>query len=436
MNKKRWIGCFLWLAAWAVWVWFGVRLHRELPRDVPPIVTKLLLEEIEVASSEVDGDVVSTKENLVDESLRVRFWNACDGKLIQEKIFPAFKFLPIAIQELDGRGFTIGTRKDDAFTLYVMNQRTGETKKLGPTWWEILSVHPTKPWAAIKTSSDVHLGPKLFVVDLETNKRLFEWSAEPPSNGAFDHIGMCRFLADSDELLILRHRVEDGWMKVRGQELLRISMKSGEVTLKASLEKSFRWMSAPAANGRVVLRGINERPDRLDVVDTSTGQTVFTFTGVRRSKDFDDSAWTVPPILAPNGKLVLSPQGDLFDVDTGKIVWTPKPDLEISELRKMGPKSFTVAESWAPLLKSFYLPFEWSTEAVRRLDDGSVVYRVWQNNLEVPNIDQHWAVEPTGAIHAWPPRVNWVLLCGCQAILALPLVLVWLFRWRRRRTRL
>src|SRR5262245_1890612 len=36
-----WFKRILWLAAWCVWLWLGFGLHRELPRDLGPAVSKL-----------------------------------------------------------------------------------------------------------------------------------------------------------------------------------------------------------------------------------------------------------------------------------------------------------------------------------------------------------------------------------------------------------
>lgn len=43
----RWFKNFFWLAAWSLWLWLGFGLHRELPRDLGPVVCQFELAEDE-----------------------------------------------------------------------------------------------------------------------------------------------------------------------------------------------------------------------------------------------------------------------------------------------------------------------------------------------------------------------------------------------------
>ena len=82
-------------------------------------------------------------------------------------------------------------------------------------------------------------------------------------------------------------------------------------------------------------------------------------------------------------------------------------------------------------------PLHWTfrTYGLRDLQTGELLHRCWHPTL-APQVsvssDGRLLVDSTGAVYELPPRVNWGLLAFGQALLALPLVVFWLWLRSRR----
>ena len=144
-------------------------------------------------------------------------------------------------------------------------------------------------------------------------------------------------------------------------------------------------------------------------------------------------------LLSRSGRTLVggSPVG-VWDVDASIRRWNPPPGRSIFRgLDELD--AFLVLETWdEPWTRGKLQNF--NTVAVHDLDSAAFRYRCWERDAELFQClsDDHTlgVVVAKNVISVWslPFRVNWQLLCICQAILALPLVLLWIIFRPRRRT--
>jgi len=148
--------------------------------------------------------------------------------------------------------------------------------------------------------------------------------------------------------------------------------------------------------------------------------------------------------LSASGRTVLTGQKsrystryELIDAATGRSLWRPGDSEGVSTID--GMNEFYVGEGWTiGLLNKLLggpLRVDWATNSIRNLETGRTLRRYWWSSFPVP-----WgsegpgglAVRHDGAVCRAPN--NWLLLSFCQAILALPIVLLWFaLLWRRKR---
>jgi hypothetical protein len=126
----------------------------------------------------------------------------------------------------------------------------------------------------------------------------------------------------------------------------------------------------------------------------------------------------------------------VFEGDTKRRFVGPDGPIELSVSTDVlpvgGRRLFGVCEYWRFRVGSWTtIP---QTLAMRSMTDATLCYRM----REIPficaaNGTQCIDGNRTG-VYALPPHVNYPLLALCQAILALPLALLWAaLRWRRKR---
>ena len=251
-----------------------------------------------------------------------------------------------------------------------------------------------------------------------------------------DHVRACHFLDASDELVIVCDTFKEVATTRVDQRLVRLDVPSGAVAATLRLPRAYRTILPPAANGCMAMAGVNEREDRTDIVDHRSGSVECSIVArkadsrVQRNPAASE-IW--PAALSPSGNTVLTTAGGLQRLD-GRPVWTPDPKIETVATQADG-KTFIVTERWKAVLKSVRLPYDWTTYAVRDLEDGRVLYRTWQRPEH-----KHWSsdgrlgVGDDLAIFLLPPPINWPILTICHVILGLPLAITWsIRRWTRQR---
>ena len=123
----------------------------------------------------------------------------------------------------------------------------------------------------------------------------------------------------------------------------------------------------------------------------------------------------------------------LWDVDAGRRLWR-RTDVSVETRPSAG--LFSVYEDWRTHLDLFgsmgeTLP---TTTAVRDIETAALLYRHWGDDfLACVSPDGERAADKYGRVYALPVGANLLLLALCQALLALPIVVVWsVLRWRRK----
>ena len=306
----------------------------------------------------------------------------------------------------------------------VVDLDTGRRCRL--PYESILSLHPTRSWAAAHLPSGDGC---LRVVDLSTGEALAPWVGSP------DAATMARgywagFFIGDDLLAVLE---ETGFSVVRGLAVWAVGRGRLVAWHKDLMVGTPR---SAALNGRAAWNRDTPEGQLLEVVDLLEGHLLLTL-----PLQIDAAQTYGPgmpsPVLSPDGRTVLSAAaGGLFEVDSGRRLWSAPADFPSVAHSRL---QFRVFETWRVAIGSWVKEFK--TLAVCRLDTGALEYRAGQYRagqwpLKYWQVDDDGTtlVAETGEVYQLPLSVNYPLLALCQAILALPLVLTWLaLRWRRKR---
>jgi len=436
----------IWLSVWAIWAWLGVGLARQLPRELGAPVSQLVNPagvECKPLGFIDDTHVLMTRNERDGEVGSLVCWDADNGLKLHE-----YGGIPPGNQEFgDWTSVSLRHRvaavikmeegKPDAAhpALHLLDLRTGEWRKLSSLPWRPLAFHPRRRWLAASTAPDRERPAQVCVFDLDSGERLLEWTGEATARGA-DHVRVCHFPAGSGELLIVCDTFGDDPNTTVDQRVIHIDVSSRTVGTTWRLPQAYRTILSPAENGLMVMAGVNARQDRTDIVDHRSGNVEHSVAAERSEPNmiYRSGAREIwPAVLSPSGRTILSTPAGLRRLD-GKQLWTPDANIETPATRP-GAKSFIVTEIWKPVLKSLRLPYDWTTYAVRDLEDGRVLYRSWQRPThECLSSDGRVGVGDDLKVYTLPPPINWLVLLVCQAILALPLLPTWVaLRWRRKR---
>jgi len=433
----------LWLLAWSVWVYLGVGLYRELPRELGTRVCKLAFEKSEEPLGFLHGeDVVASKVQKEDAyDPRFTLWNARTGVKIAERrgIAKAISWqggLAISLRH----GILIGAKTDDpGGELNLLDLRSGAWRPVEAHPLKILDIHASKPWAAGVTGEDDSDPRGLFVFDLHTGAAIARWPGPPPSNEYIDAIDAACFRDDGvDELLILVQRIAFGDLTKRFETW---TIGGAATVTPLALKNSYvEQGSRIAANGFVALTRYYATTD-LDpfvaIVDSRTGKPILSSDEFPLLMHWDGStSFPSDSQLSATGRSFLSINQELWSVAGRRRIWKAKNRFE-QVIRIDGSNdAFLVSEFWKRLLDVNWLPFEGQPWAVREFDTGAVRYRAARQHplLNHFSSDGRLGVTFRGDVHAFPLAPNWPLLFVCQSLLALPLVLIWVvLRHRVRR---
>jgi hypothetical protein len=173
-------------------------------------------------------------------------------------------------------------------------------------------------------------------------------------------------------------------------------------------------------------------PSALDVYDLKQNRWVYRG---------PDEAVVPPTSKHPDHRWMLSLSGRTasngfgsWDLATGRQLWQASPH-EVASPNLDG--RIFVIEQWSDYWKKWLPSHTFETSAWRDMDSGVLLYRTTLPEASAPqkmNASRTLAVAHDGAVYRLPPRINWSLLVLCEAVLGLPIVLVWVvLRFRRRR---
>jgi len=434
-----WVERSLWVLAWSVWALLGAGLFHQLPRDLGPVVARLPFEANEWAIGFLEGSKIATfrYDALSNKSL-VRRWNARSGTLEQVIAGRPFDAGPAAFDVSPNNRFLAWgvhpTRRDDWRGAFVTS-RTGRIihSHRGREIIDLLTsertpvpdgasvvFHPTKPWAAIWQGRGTVIR-YIRVLDLETDRLLAEWNAQ--------RLG--------DRMLSL-----EPWFVGDDRLATPVSIPRGDVNPQnwpylvevwklASEGQPLNVLQKSPALGPMITAAAGRfawytGKDLVEVADVEAGRVVFTEPALEQRRPWG----RMGPGLSDDGRTVLSTSTSrLFDVDAGRLLWAAAPEENILWID--GDRRFEVAENWR-IPYTTHVPPE--TFAVRDLHNGRFLWRTWKPTL------QHRSADANGELLIIDNEVrttllctNWSLLSLCQFTLALPLLMLWVARrWRRR----
>jgi hypothetical protein len=426
----KWLKRCLWLLAWTVWLWLGVRLHRQLPRDLGPLVCELPLRPDEwVVGVLPDRPVIVTAEQDakgVTDTIRRR--DARTGAME-------------AVMNYDGLGIqgdytfdycfsrprSIHTRcewspgDNSAWKVHILDLATGAWRSESDLGQHPMTI-PEKPWVLFHRHVFPHKDVALVLFDLDTGRRLFDSRRFPPDELHFAPTGTPIVFGQEQFAVpvVDRRDPERRSVEIR-------ALPSGALLRRLEGVRLDGWPTLSRKRTRAAWYAASPSHE-TKVIDFETGRPLLTLPADEKRVNI----LMAGPHFSADGERVLSaPARGLFAIDTGERLWTARRHEVVSGA--VDRSAFVVEEHWS--LAAWDWGWWFQTYAVRSFADGALQYRSWSP----PN--QGYPVDKTdnlalmdAAIYEWRFDVNYPLLVFCQTILALPLVLLWAgLRWRRKR---
>src|SRR5262245_17362290 len=258
LHRKR----FFWLLAWSMWVFLGLGLHRELPRNLE-LVCKLPLESRETVVGFLHGEpIIVTKLDTYssDKPLKINLRDATTGAILKCLTGPVPHHYDFSLRH----GVVVGNRKElpecvrelPADFRQVLNLRTGEWTVLGGFEGGV-SFHSQEPLAAFQIAGILGDAATVLVFHLHSGAKVFEWKGKARQGEVRDEVRGYGFSEQDDEVLILRSRLDyKGWPipnsnpKVLEHELLHCSL-TGRVTSAVAFAEPCEYIRVPPCGGRI-----------------------------------------------------------------------------------------------------------------------------------------------------------------------------------------
>jgi len=325
---------------------------------------------------------------------------------------------------------------------WILDVETG--RRIDPPRFSLagFSFNPRRSWAVF---TGYPTGPELRAFDLTSGRILFTWP--PPARAGADIlVGTPIFLGDDRIAVSMMKRGSQGSGRL---EIYDFANPSEPVQV---VERLILIENPSATNeGRILWHETDALELVNHVYDLKERREIFVFPDQSQKSQWDAHTISIdypPSRLSADGRTLLDrARSVLVDLDTGHRLWSgnqawglPNPTNCFRWARQEwaldvnSSESFEVAERWGVAVGRWTKNAE--TYAVRRIRDGSLVYRSWRETLgrNQTSNDGTLLVDVDWNIRSLPPRVNYPLLALCQTILAMPLVLTWLaFRWQRKR---
>jgi hypothetical protein len=429
---------FLWLAAWSVWLWLGVGLHRELPRSPGPILQHLSPPADWYPLPRGSGLVVGRKQQNGD----VLVWEALTGRLVHT--------IPCADRQAtvsSQHGVLVASLEGESGKTYsALDFRSGSWTNLNVPAGRIFHIHPDEPWAAV--SIDQGNSRHIVVVDLHSGAQVADWKAPtPPIDDPPEHVFAWYFLGGREVAIVLESGRAGSEAAGRRKRLERWTLNGGRLS-SVPLEPLFEEFARDPAHGRMIATRELEGEFSYHVLDLLSGRSIFD--GDLAGEVPLGKLSPSPPQLSASGRRLLTRRGELWNIDDARLIWSPQDSYESLATHVSSNTAFQVLEEWDKLAKRWpVLRSLWSrqtmTMAVRDFETGALRYRAWLPfmSLAFKSDEQRFGLamlenEPGTNSYSFgtvdhPPRVNWLLLALCQTILALPILLLWSLLWYRRR---
>jgi len=328
------------------------------------------------------------------------------------------------------------------------------------TWIDVFQVepHPTKPWAAIVVGPERGNSNRIVVTDYQSGKTLFDFKF-PERSTLYSRPF---FIVDRDVIVLplIRRFPEEG---DSARPLMQVWRIADPPILDQELTENPRPPMIPysiSSNGRLLFNGQpkDDAPNSLwvDVFDMCDQSFLTTLPPYEQPGARGDVHIAIDPrasLISQSGRTVLKfgkqgnqqlgskkitfrlTSGTLREVGSGRTIWQASPWEKVVDADSN--EGFVVAERFHDLWRQWFPKFKLDASAFRSLETGELQLRTLSEGRFDPrniNANRTLVVLADGSVHPFPFRVNWPLLALCQAILALPLVLMWaVLRWRRGR---
>ena len=434
---RRWIPRCLWLLAWTVWLWLGWGLYKELPREWGPVSARLPLRDSDTPKGFIAGeDLFVTDNNAIGNGAQQRYtvWEVGAERRREEVVGPTnWNGGRAAIDQGVAVGLFRGSEGSGPEEMQSVDLRTGAAKRLGPPTWSLLALDRTAARAAFVSDVGARVRAKLIVVDTRTGERLVEWT---DAAGRLE-IRDGQFLDGADELAITATAV--GAVKVdEPQTIVHLSASRGELKrFRVGRPKSF--VGPMGRSGRVLTFGSEDGVTGIaEVWEIATPRMVFSSESLPAElRTHAEEEWNSPPRLSADGRRLLTDRPSLWSVDEHRPLWD-KTDVDLTRTGEPTASLFQIQEDWAPVLDLLHIKHNSTTWAVRSFETGRVVFRSWKDvDLSCVSSDNRRFVDSEGGVRPFPPPANWIGVILAEAVLASPMVLLWLaLRWRRRKARM
>jgi hypothetical protein len=435
-GMKRWLSRSVWLLAWSIWLWLGCGLYRELPRELGPATFRLPRDSKEDLFGFLHNrPVILSFDDGADNRLpTIRLRNARTGEIELEVksegvgIPPEFGFFNSFRHGFHGRNAAGFVSPSSATPIFVLDLSTGVWKKFADVG-TVATFHPSKPWALFTGGGKDKIYDAV-VLDLKTGARVFDTRTCIPR----ERMKLARSFAATfvgDDAVAIPFSNQPGKPTV--------DFEIWSMTSRTMLRRFEGDMTPPgmlgSSDGRIVLYDART-PYRTEVFDLATGDLL----GSLPPKP-ERIAWGQPPVsmpLAPSlhgggCRVLSSPAGGLFDVATGEAIWRADDHESFWIVRP--PERIELREHWSIPFVGRKLDF--STFAIRRIDDGSFLSRSQYSTLAEhrTNADETLFLQDAKTVRQLPLRPYWLYMVSAQAILAAPIIALWAaLRWRRKRT--
>ena len=427
----KWVKRGLWLVAWSAWAWCGFGLYRELPRNLGPVVCQLPFGGHENAMAFIDG-----KDELVahDRGDGRPFWNRSFVNVYDAKTGERLRSFKVnwsygwENEACLRRGLLFASRYGhNNPMLEVLDLATGDWTSVAGQAAKFVALHPSKPWAVISDPQGGDAGEgRLFVVDVRTGKELFlrPFLAERRATGT------AMFAPEGDRLIVGAVAAELSQHSPTHAEVWRLGPAP---QLERVIELSQGGSEVmDVAGGRMATAGIYGGGS-FDVFDLESGMRVLWEPASMHA--FGPGIFLDATFLSADGRIVLGgiPKR-LQEIESERVLWTESANETIRPGKRNN--SFSVDEHWVVPVVDYALK-NFDTIAERDLNSGRLLRRFWkkdQPSHALRSSDGTMAADVNGAVRRMELRINGEALACCQAVLALPLVLVWAgLRWRRYR---
>lgn len=442
----RWLNFILWTAAWGIWVWLGVGLAHQLPRQP----SKPLCNVPVSAKNQCFGFIGDTNHLLMvqiaaDQQTTFVVVDAETGATVRSTPGPhRGDMLQLSLPPNHRNHlFCISrarSRVDEASRpgLVAIQLTAFEGRLLSEILPAAVRLHPTNPWLAFGLPlSSRERKQRIAVVDYETG-RTVRLATEVP----FGPLSSSpQFIPNSDLVIVFagKHRLtqfRDG----RTAEIWDVSAEPKLVKAISNVE--IGDVTAIAANG-IIAFCERSRGSAVSVYDLLNERFVFP-TSPEQARSEPHPVFGGPMRFSPSGKRFLANSSAngmnihhhwLWDAQTGAAVW--RPGRHEASVPAGGEEFFQTTETWSELWKDWFPNVSFVTRAMRSVEDGSLVRRTANMTYSLHNGFNSagtLVVTQSGDVFRWPLPINWPLLAACQAVLASPLVALWaLLRWGRRR---